>query len=101
MYALASADAREAPSRPTPVAARAARRARDVIGPAVGRRVLVTGASGGVGRFAVQLARLAGAHVSAVSASPERARGLSELGAQEILHELATEGAEFDGIVEG
>ena len=30
-----------------------------------GRRVLITGATGGVGDFAVQLARLAGAHVVA------------------------------------
>lgn len=84
-----------------PVAGLTALKALDVIGPVLGRRVLVTGASGGVGRFAVQLARMAGAHVTAVSASPERARGLRELGAEEILHELSAEGPEFDGIVEG
>lgn len=84
-----------------PVAGLTALNALDIIGPMLGKRVLVTGASGGVGRFAVQLALMAGAHVTAVSASPERARGLEALGAQEILRELVPEGPEFDGIVEG
>jgi NADPH:quinone reductase-like Zn-dependent oxidoreductase len=66
-----------------------------------GRRVLVTGASGGVGRFAVQLAHVGGAHVTAVSASPERARGLTELGADEVIHELTPDGPVFDVIAEG
>lgn len=84
-----------------PVAGLTALKALDIIGPVLGRRVLVTGASGGVGRFAVQLARLAGAHVTAVSSNPERARGLTGLGAAEVLPELTPEGPEFDGIVEG
>jgi len=84
-----------------PVAGLTALKALDIIGPVLGRRVLVTGASGGVGRFAVQLAKLAGAHVSAVSASPERARGLRELGADEILRALEPDGEEFHAIVEG
>jgi NADPH:quinone reductase len=85
-----------------PVAGLTALKALDIIGSVIGRRVLVTGASGGVGRFAVQLAKLAGAHVTGVSASAERARGLAELGADAVLHELETGGGgEFDGIVEG
>ena len=60
----------------------------------------MTGASGGVGRFAVQLAKLGGAHVSGVAGSPERAEGLSELGADEVLHELSSEGEKFDVILE-
>jgi NADPH:quinone reductase len=84
-----------------PVAGLTALRALDIIGPVIARRVLVTGASGGVGRFAVQLARLAGAHVTGVSASAERARGLRELGADDVIHELRPDGDEFDGIVEG
>jgi NADPH:quinone reductase len=84
-----------------PVAGLTALKALDIIGSVIGRRVLVTGASGGVGRFAIQLARMAGAHVTGVSASPERARGLTELGADEILHQLEPSGPEFDGIVEG
>jgi NADPH:quinone reductase len=67
----------------------------------LGRRVLVTGASGGVGRFAVQLAKRAGAHVTAVSRNEQRAKGLRELGADEIVHELTPEGERFDLIVEG
>jgi NADPH2:quinone reductase len=67
----------------------------------LGRRVLVTGASGGVGRFAVQLARRAGAHVTAVSRNPERARGLEDLGADDIVHDVAPEGDRFDLVIEG
>jgi NADPH2:quinone reductase len=84
-----------------PVAGLTALKALDIAGSVLGRRVLVTGASGGVGRFAVQLARLAGAHVTGVSASPERARGLVELGVDEVLAELGPSGPEFDAIVEG
>lgn len=84
-----------------PVAGLTALKALDIIGPVLGRSVLVTGASGGVGRFAVQLASLAGAHVTAVSSSAERARGLLELGAAQVLSELEPTGGEFDAIIEG
>jgi NADPH:quinone reductase-like Zn-dependent oxidoreductase len=84
-----------------PIAGLTALHALDIIGPVVARRVLVTGASGGVGRFAVQLAKLAGAHVTGVSANAERAKGLRELGVDEVIHDLGPTGAEFDGIVEG
>ncbi|WP_320773832.1 zinc-binding dehydrogenase [Streptomyces sp. CRN 30] len=53
------------------------------------RDVLVTGASGGVGHFAVQLAALAGARVTALVGSPDRAAGLRELGADRVLTDLA------------
>ena len=55
------------------------------LGPVVGRRVLITGASGGVGRLAVQLAARAGAHVIAAVGSAERGVGLRELGADEVV----------------
>jgi NADPH:quinone reductase len=84
-----------------PVAGVTALLALDIAGNVLARRVLVTGASGGVGRFAAQLAHTAGAHVTGVSASAERARGLVELGADDVIHELAPEGDEFDVVVEG
>ena len=55
------------------------------LGPVVGKRVLITGASGGVGRVSVQLAARAGAHVIAAVGSPERGAGLLELGADEVV----------------
>lgn len=83
-----------------PVAGMTAVRALEVAGPLMGRRVLVTGASGGVGRFAIQLARDGGAHVAGVSSSPERAGGLADLGADEVISELTAEGEPFDVILE-
>jgi NADPH:quinone reductase len=50
----------------------------------VDRRVLVSGATGGVGDFAVQLARLAGAHVTAVARRAEQSATLRQLGAHEV-----------------
>ncbi len=51
----------------------------------LGRRVVITGAAGGVGRFAVQLARRSGAETWAVVGRPERAAGLAELGADHVV----------------
>ncbi|MET8052769.1 zinc-binding dehydrogenase [Streptosporangium sp. NPDC005286] len=51
----------------------------------LGRRVLITGAAGGVGRYAVQLAALGGAHVIASVGSAARADGLTDLGAHEVV----------------
>jgi NADPH:quinone reductase-like Zn-dependent oxidoreductase len=51
----------------------------------LGRRVLVTGATGGVGDFAVQLARLAGAHVTASARRADQAPALRQLGAHEVV----------------
>ncbi|WP_344530267.1 zinc-binding dehydrogenase, partial [Streptomyces rectiviolaceus] len=54
-------------------------------GPILGRRVLVTGASGGVGRFAVQLAARGGAHVVAATSDPAKGEALTSLGAHEVV----------------
>jgi NADPH:quinone reductase-like Zn-dependent oxidoreductase len=50
----------------------------------LGRRVLVTGATGGVGDFAIQLARLAGAHVTASARRADQGPALRQLGAHEV-----------------
>jgi NADPH:quinone reductase len=72
-----------------PVAGVTALQALRALGPVVGRRVLITGASGGVGRFAVQLAARAGAHVIAAVGSAARGAGLESLGAAEVVVGLA------------
>jgi NADPH:quinone reductase len=51
----------------------------------LGRRVLVTGATGGVGDFAVQLARLAGAHVTGSARRDDQAAAVRELGAHDVI----------------
>ncbi len=61
-------------------ALRAVRRGRV----ALGETVLVTGASGGVGIHLVQLARMAGARVIAVTASEAKVGPLREAGADEV-----------------
>lgn len=53
-----------------------------------GERVLIVGASGGVGHFATQLARHRGAHVVA-TASPSTAEHVRALGADEIIDHTA------------
>ena len=68
-----------------PVAGVTALQALRRLGGVIGRRVLVTGASGGVGRFAVQLAARAGAHVIASVGSAARGAGLSDLGAADVI----------------
>ena len=83
-----------------PVAGMTARRVVEmqVIGAG---RVAVTGAAGGVGRFVVQLAAQKGAHVTAVVGRPERATGLTDLGASDIVvGSLPDEGEPFTLVLE-
>ncbi|HEY1734869.1 MAG TPA: zinc-binding dehydrogenase, partial [Acidimicrobiales bacterium] len=52
---------------------------------AIGDRVLVTGAAGGVGTAAVQLAAVAGAHVVPAVRHPSARPGVAALGANEVV----------------
>jgi NADPH:quinone reductase len=54
-------------------------------GPLLARRVLVTGATGGVGDFAVQLARVGGAHVTASVRRAEQGASVRQAGAHEVV----------------
>ncbi|MCX4095381.1 zinc-binding dehydrogenase [Nocardia sp. alder85J] len=64
-----------------------------------GRRLLITGASGGVGHLVVELAVAAGADVTAVTATAERGQRLAEFGAR-IVHDLTTAAGPFDVVLE-
>ena len=72
-----------------PVAGLTALRALREGGAILGRNVLVTGATGGVGHLAVQLARAAGATVTALVTSPSREAEARELGAHRVATTLA------------
>ncbi len=54
-------------------------------GALVGRRVLITGAAGGVGMLAVQIAVASGAHVTGVVGRAERAAAVRALGAADVV----------------
>ncbi|MEQ4717644.1 zinc-binding dehydrogenase [Nonomuraea sp. B19D2] len=68
-----------------PTAGLAALRSLRAAAVAPGKRVLVTGASGGVGRYAVRLAAHAGAYTIASVGSPARGNGLAYAGADEVV----------------
>jgi NADPH:quinone reductase len=80
-----------------PVAALTARRALQLGGTLEGRRVLVSGASGGVGTFALQLARLQGARVIAAIRSEAQEGLVRRLGADEVAPGDNLSGAEKFG----
>jgi len=68
-----------------------------------GSRVLVVGACGGIGSYAVQLAKLAGAHVTAVASGPKLPYA-AELGADELIdrreHDAMRLGERWDVILD-
>lgn len=83
-----------------PVAGLTALRTLRIGGQLIGQRVLVTGAAGGVGRFAVQIAAMLGADVVAVARNAERGLGLPDLGAAEVVHDVESAAGTFDLILE-
>ena len=88
------------PAAALPVAGVTALQSLRALGSVVGRRVLITGASGGVGRFAVQLATRAGAHVIAAVGSTARGSGLKALGATEVVVGLADVAEPVSGVLD-
>jgi len=68
--------------------------------PLKGARVLITGASGGVGRFAVQLGAYGGAHVIAVVGDPTRADEMAVLGAEETVTDVTQLDAPVDLVLD-
>jgi NADPH:quinone reductase-like Zn-dependent oxidoreductase len=83
-----------------PIAGLTAWRALELGGFLLESRVLVTGAAGGVGRLAVQLAALAGANVTAVVGRPERRSGLVQLGASDVVVGVENAVGPYDLVLE-
>ena len=83
-----------------PVAGLTALRCVRLGGALIGRRVLITGAAGGVGTLAIQIAARSGAHVTAVVGRPERAAGLTDIGAHDIVRRIEDATGRYSLILE-
>jgi NADPH:quinone reductase len=83
-----------------PLAGITALRLLRATGPVSGRRLLVTGASGGVGHYLTELASGVGAQITAVTATPERGRRLLELGAAEVVTDVEQARGPYDVVLE-
>jgi len=83
-----------------PLAGLTALRLLRTAGNVTGRRVLLTGASGGVGHYVTELAAGAGAEVTVVTASAARGERLAELGAAGVVHDVAAARGPFDLVLE-
>lgn len=82
-----------------PLAGITALRLLRAAGSLAGRRVLLTGASGGVGHYVTELAVGSGAELTAVTATPVRGARLAELGA-EVVHDVTAARGPFDVVLE-
>ena len=87
----------------TPWAVNALQSLRDSGGLKAGQKVLINGASGGVGTWAVQIAKALGAHVTAVC-STRNVEMVRALGADEVVdytkHDFVDGGARFDVVLD-
>jgi NADPH:quinone reductase-like Zn-dependent oxidoreductase len=83
-----------------PLAGLTALRLLRTIGSSSGRRILLTGASGGVGHYFVELAAAQGALVTAVVAGRERGARLLELGAADVVASVEETTSRFDVVIE-
>lgn len=83
-----------------PLAGITALRLLRAAGPLAGRRLLITGASGGVGHYVTELAAASGAAVTAVSATAERGAKLLELGAAELVTSVVDAAGPYDVVLE-
>jgi NADPH:quinone reductase len=83
-----------------PVAGLTALRALRLGGLILGRRVLITGATGGVGHLAVQLAAASGARITAVARDAGRAASLRGMGASDVVSSVEELTGTFDLILE-
>ncbi len=82
-----------------PTAGMTALRALEVAGLVLAKRVLITGATGGVGRIAIQLARESGAQVTAlVRDAAASGEPLRRLGARDVVEHPS---GDYDLIIEG
>lgn len=79
-----------------PLAGLTALRLTRATGPLASRRVLLTGASGGVGHFFVELAAAQGADLVAISASPQRGERLLALGATAVVADIEEADGPFE-----
>jgi NADPH:quinone reductase len=83
-----------------PLAGLTALRMLRTAGNVTGQRVLLTGASGGVGHYVTELAANAGAEITTVTSSAERGQRLTELGAAAVIHDLGDADASYQLVLE-
>jgi NADPH:quinone reductase len=87
--AVIPAPVSDAQAATLPTAGMTALRALEIGGLVLGKQVLITGATGGVGRIAIQLARESGAHVSALVRDAAASHDpLRRLGASDVIEHL-------------
>jgi NADPH:quinone reductase len=83
-----------------PLAGLTALRLTRVAGSLAAKRVLLTGASGGVGHYLTELAAAGGAEVTAVVGSAERGQRLLQLGARRVLTDVEQAESDYDVVID-